>query len=143
MDLEYSLTDEQAIRFLKLRQMAPDAYEKLCKGCGLCCLYKYAVNRRVFYTRTCCEYLDTSTRRCRVYADRLGVQKGVCEKVTPDTVLRGGILPRTCGYVEYVFGPAKKQIKIDWARVKSSKGVNGFTDILKSVILQSCRWNKR
>ena len=33
---KYSLTDEQAIRFLKLRQMAPDAYEKLCKGCDLC-----------------------------------------------------------------------------------------------------------
>lgn len=138
----YDLSPEQVLRFEQLRLMSPAEYEKICKGCGLCCLYKLGTENTTFYTNMCCQYLDVKTKRCSVYCDRLKIQSAECEKVTPDSVLRG-MLPRTCGYVEYVFGPAKKQIKVNWGKVRPGCGVNDLFTLMKTVIFRSGSWNER
>ena len=145
MKKQYNLTPEQEQRAAELRNMSPDAYEKLCKGCGLCCLCKTGTENLVFYTRLCCNYLDIKTKRCAVYNNRLKERKYKCAKVTSDLVLEGDLLPRTCGYVEYVFGPAEQPINLDWSMIKHC----GNLDIsdpyvgLCNIILTSINWKQR
>lgn len=73
-------------------------WEQRCRRCGRCCYEKIEYEGAVFYTDIPCEYLDLSTRRCRVYARRHQVRPG-CAPLTPE-VLRSGILPADCPYVD-------------------------------------------
>lgn len=139
-----NLTYEQLLRFEQLRQMTPDAYEKICKGCGLCCLCKTGTDDFVVYTRLSCNWLDLKTKRCTVYNNRLRSQKYECAKVTPELAVQGDLLPRTCGYVEYIYGPATP-IKFDWSRVVPLGKVNeeDVLTMIKYMIIDSINWKHR
>lgn len=119
MTHQYALSNEEQEKFNQFKQMSPEAYEKICKRCGLCCLYKAHNSHYTIATRYCCKHLDTKTQKCKIYNNRTSYNSNDCISVVPDMVLDGTILPRTCGYVEYVFGPAPIVAKINWKRVKN------------------------
>ena len=145
MQQKYNLTQDQARRFKDLRKMPPEAYEKICKGCGLCCLCKIGISDITLYTRLCCNYLDIKTKRCEIYNSRLSTRKNDCAKVTPELALAGDLVPRTCGYVEYIFGPAKQPINLDWSMVQHCGNMdvgNPFIG-LHYAIADSINWKQR
>ena len=144
MKLKYNLTPEQARRFEQLRRMSPGAYEKICKGCGLCCLCKTGTDTMTLYTRLACNYLDLKTRRCKVYNQRLVHPEYECTKVTPELAVAGDLVPRTCGYVEYIFGPATP-IEFDWSRVRSlgNLDLDNPMDVIPNIIIDSVNWKHR
>ena len=79
--------------------MTPGDWELLCDGCGKCC----ELERSGF----ACPSLDCTTNRCSDYGNRL--DREMCLKVTPGNVaalLKGGMLPASCGYVRYMQGKA-------------------------------------
>ena len=145
MQQKYKLTPDQARRFKELRKMSPDAYEKICKGCGLCCLCKTGCDGFTLYTRLYCNYLDINTKRCKIYNSRLKDRANQCAKVTPELALAGDLVPRTCGYVEYIFGPAKEPINLDWSSVVhcGNMDVGDTFTALGYVILDSINWKQR
>lgn len=79
--------------------MTGDAWESLCRGCGLCCFEKIEdESGTIFYTQTPCRYLDVITRECRIYENRFTINPE-CIKLTPELVPTLHWLPRDCGYV--------------------------------------------
>lgn len=125
---KYKLTPTQYRRVKELRQMSPAEYDSICKRCGTCCLIKWQIQfsdewgplgtrkNDTAYLRCCCENLDINTHECRVYGGRLG--RSNCRKVTINTILADDLLPASCGYVEYVFGPAQFPAMPDWSEIK-------------------------
>ena len=115
--MKIQLTPEQQKRADTLAQMTPVEWDKICKKCGICCLAKIEINldlpcrkTSVLYLKQCCENFDIKTKKCTVYQTRLN--KPHCEKVDMNVILNTNILPASCGYVEYIFGPAKTPAKI-------------------------------
>ncbi len=144
------LTDEQQKRVNEMKKMTPEQWDNLCKGCGICCLCKIELEiepgaPRVFYARACCNGLDIKTKRCKIYKDRLKNKNTMCEKVDLDLILNRDLLPRTCGYIEYIYGPAPRKITVDWKNVKAEKDVNFKNEFcaLWHTILNSDTWNTR
>ena len=85
-------------------------WEAICERCGRCCYEKYDYRGKVFYSKTPCQHLDTSTRLCRIYERRLELRAD-CAQLTPDLV-RSGILPEDCPYVKkLVTDPAELREK--------------------------------
>lgn len=82
-----------------LAMMTPDEWEKLCDGCGRCCLLKLEDEdtSEVLYTDVACRLLDEGTCRCRDYAHRTRRVPG-CVVLTPDTLERLDWMPSTCAY---------------------------------------------
>ena len=82
-----------------LMEMNPSQWELLCDGCGICCLEKLqdVETGAVEYTAVACRYLDTSKCRCRVYENRLKVNRN-CVQITVDTLPQLGWLPGSCAY---------------------------------------------
>lgn len=77
-----------------------EEWERLCRGCGLCCFEKYEnANGSIFYTQTPCRYLDVVSRECRIYDNRFEINPE-CMKLTPYLVSTLSWLPRDCGYVD-------------------------------------------
>ena len=75
-----------------------NAWEDLCKRCGLCCFEKSVDLKGQFYTtKTPCQHLDIVSRECRVYRKRLDVGEG-CVKLTPEMVNKADWLPEDCAY---------------------------------------------
>ncbi len=72
-------------------------WEEICERCGRCCYEKYDYRGKIFYSDTPCEYLDTKTNQCRIYAQRSEINPG-CVRLTPELVV-SGILPPDCPYV--------------------------------------------
>ena len=144
MEIKYNLTPQQAQRFEQLRRMSPNAYEKICKGCGLCCLCKTGTDMITLYTRLSCNCLDLKTRRCMDYNNRLKVRENECVKVTPELALRGDLLPRTCGYVEYIYGPGAP-INFDWSCVRpvGQLDFDNLVDVIPNIITDSVNWKRR
>ena len=72
--------------------------EDLCKKCGICCRDKIWVgdNYTVKILNTKCKFLKENNL-CAVYGTRHRTTE-TCVSVT-DAIL-GGILPRSCGYIE-------------------------------------------
>ena len=79
--------------------MTPTEWEKLCDGCGRCCLHKlqYEDTGEVCYTNVACRLLDLQTCRCKKYEQR---QRFVpdCVALTADKVESLGWLPSSCAY---------------------------------------------
>ena len=71
--------------------------EAVCKKCGNCCRKKTQIGKKVIYLPYWCQYLDTTTRLCRVYSRRHEVHPG-CKTI--DEAIKMGILPADCAYVQ-------------------------------------------
>ncbi len=82
-----------------LFEMTPKEWELLCDGCAICCLEKLQDPQTgvVEYTAVACRYLDTGLCRCRVYANRLKVNRK-CVQITVDSISQMSWLPGTCAY---------------------------------------------
>jgi hypothetical protein len=89
------------LALLHLRKRSVDAWERLCTRCGLCCYERSGVagGVRIDLTRPC-PYLDTRTKRCRVYHRRFAVGAH-CSKVNLLHALFGRRMPLRCGYVRH------------------------------------------
>ncbi|MCL2825937.1 MAG: hypothetical protein FWD72_00860 [Eggerthellaceae bacterium] len=75
-------------------------WDDLCDRCGLCCYahsYSPAGDALVDFDDPC-EYLDTQTHLCRIFEDRLKVNK-YCGSVNLFRALFSPFLPPTCAYV--------------------------------------------
>ena len=82
-----------------LLEMSRKEWELLCDGCGICCLEKLQDTKTalVEYTAVACRHLDTSKCRCRIYPDRLKVNRN-CVQITPDSIPKLSWLPDSCAY---------------------------------------------
>lgn len=83
----------------RLDEMTPAEWESLCDGCGQCCLNKLEDEDtgEVYHTDLVCQYMDTDTCGCTVYAERLKKVPG-CTLITPQTLAKYHWLPYTCAY---------------------------------------------
>ena len=75
-------------------------WESICSKCGRCCYEKIDFEGKIYYTELPCEFLDTKTKMCRVYAERDSKRPG-CVRLTPEYV-KSGFLPADCPYVANV-----------------------------------------
>lgn len=125
--MKHKFTPLQRARINELRKMNRNEWDAICKRCGTCCLIKWHIcfsdewgpfgsrDQDTGYMRRCCEHLDTKTRECRMYGARLKTDN--CRQVTINTILDDELLPASCGYVEYVFGPAQIPANPDWTQI--------------------------
>ena len=83
-----------------LSQLNPDQWERLCDGCGKCCLHKLQdeASDQLFFTSVACRFLDLDQVRCRCYRERLQNNPD-CIVITKDN-LEAIVewLPLTCAY---------------------------------------------
>lgn len=146
--MKSELSKEQRVKVQELKKMSPQQWDSICKQCGICCLEKVNFKDRkdiVFYTDVCCEKFNTTTKKCNVYNDRFKIKGCGCKKVNLDVVLNKHLLPRTCGYVEYIFGPAPSKICVDWQKIIPANKANlsSTVGVLDHIILGSEKWNTR
>ncbi|NCN44673.1 MAG: YcgN family cysteine cluster protein [Piscirickettsiaceae bacterium CG_4_9_14_3_um_filter_43_564] len=82
-----------------LAEMTPNEWERLCDGCGLCCLTKLQDEEtdEIVYTRVVCRYSDLSTAACSDYENR-SVNVPSCVALTLERVAEFDWLPETCAY---------------------------------------------
>lgn len=82
-----------------LTEMTLDEWERLCDGCGKCCLEKLEDRwtRCISYTEVACRLLDVDSCRCANYAQRRHYVPE-CEQLTPANVRKFNWLPSTCAY---------------------------------------------
>ncbi|MDE2578751.1 MAG: YcgN family cysteine cluster protein [Hyphomicrobiales bacterium] len=82
-----------------LEDLTRSEWEKLCDGCGRCCLVKLEDEDtgRIHFTDVACALFDSGACRCRDYANR---QRKIadCIRLTPETVRAIPWLPQTCAY---------------------------------------------
>ena len=83
-----------------LGAMTPGEWEKLCDGCGRCCVVKLEDEDtgRVHYTDVACRLFDDATCRCGNYALRAKLVSGcvvLTPKALPEVVWW---LPLSCAY---------------------------------------------
>lgn len=107
-------------RILKMSQMDEEEWESLCKCCGICCLLKHTRREGTYYTGVACNNLDLSTKRCSIYSTRLKHAIS-CRKVDLPVVLRSGLLPDSCGYIEYIYGKADKDVSMDFRKILNER----------------------
>ena len=144
--MKYNLTAEQKKKVEELKNMSTEQWESLCKGCGLCCLCKISFNdSETLYTNVHCSNLNPITKSCSIYKDRLNIRSADCKKIDINIILNGKLIPRTCGYVEYVFGPAPFKIHLDWRTTKSERyaNMNNPLWLIRHLIFESGNWNSR
>lgn len=154
--MQAKLTPLQQSRANTLSRMTPAEWDAICKRCGVCCLNKMMVclvdgpsariiDKETVYLKRCCDKFDTKTRRCTVYHARLWQSN--CEKVTMDIILKGQLLPASCGYVEYIFGPAPYPACVPFNQVRSITDDEfeklSDTEKQQAVIPESILWNER
>lgn len=82
-----------------LATLSAAEWERLCDGCGRCCLHKLEDEESgdIFYTRIACAQLDVASCRCRRYAERAQVEPE-CALITPQNIAALDYLPETCAY---------------------------------------------
>ena len=82
-----------------LEEMTPAEWEKLCDGCGKCCLHKLedADTGEISYTNVACRLLDLGTCRCSDYKHRRMLVHD-CLQLSPKSIRELKWLPPTCGY---------------------------------------------
>lgn len=101
---EASLTDEHPPpapfwQRKRLDEMTPDEWERLCDGCGRCCLLKLEDEDTgdIYLSRVACRLLDLRSCRCSSYADRRDHVPD-CIQLTPGLVSELSWLPESCAY---------------------------------------------
>ena len=72
-------------------------WDSICCRCGRCCYEKIDFEGKIYYTDLPCEFLNTETKMCRVYAERDSKRPG-CIRLTQEAV-KQGFLPADCPYV--------------------------------------------
>lgn len=82
-----------------LEEMSPSEWERLCDGCGRCCLHKleFEDTGEVCYTAVACRLLDLRRCRCRDYEHRMELVDD-CLRLSPETLAEADWLPRSCAY---------------------------------------------
>ncbi|MEO1694192.1 MAG: YcgN family cysteine cluster protein [Pseudomonadota bacterium] len=95
-------TEQSTSRFWEAKQlseMTRDEWEKVCDGCGRCCLLKAEDEDtgEIHLTRLACRLLDRVSCRCGDYANRR-THVPDCIALTLTDVATLSWLPPTCGY---------------------------------------------
>ena len=151
--MEIQLTPEQQKRADTLSHMTPKEWDSICKQCGICCLGKVGMpitdnpvsddDIKIIYLKHCCENFDKKTRKCSIYQTRF--KNPNCEKVDMNIILKSKILPSSCGYVEYIFGPAKVPAKVNFSKLRPVPYNEEITmdQVVKDAIPGSFLWNER
>ncbi len=82
-----------------LEEMTLTEWEKLCDGCGRCCLNKLEDDDsgEIYYTNVACHLLDLQTCSCRDYPKRLQRVPG-CIEIKIQTAAQIRELPHSCAY---------------------------------------------
>ena len=82
-----------------LAELSRAEWEKLCDGCGKCCLHKVEDedSGEIHATNVACRLLDRHTGRCSNYRGRRAYVPD-CVRLTAGNVDRLGWLPSTCAY---------------------------------------------
>ncbi len=144
------LTAEQQLRVDELKRMSPQEWDAVCKGCGICCLCKTTICftptiKQTFFMDVCCNYLNLGTKKCTIYDKRLKVQAGKCRKVNLNLILNSDLLPSSCGYVEYIYGPSPVAVNVDFNQIRPIGNMdrNNLEEILPHIIKESCHWNQK
>lgn len=146
------LTAEQQKRAEKLSQMSQPQWDAVCKQCGMCCLCKIEEQSKkisdkieVLYLKRCCKHFDTKTCKCTIYKNRFNNPD--CRKVDINVVLNTDILPASCGYVEYIFGPAKHKPVVNFNKITPVEDDYEqkltLKQFMKDVIYNSILWTRR
>lgn len=88
-----------------LDELSRDEWERLCDGCGKCCLVKMRDTETdaVHYTDMACHLLDRTTARCSNYSLRHSMVPN-CVALTPDNVRTIDWLPESCAYTKRARG---------------------------------------
>lgn len=110
-----------------LEAFTPEEWEKLCDGCGRCCVHKFQDEDtgELLYTNVACQLLDCDSCRCSDYANRLEKVAG-CIKITPAMLANDeqrGWLPSSCAYRLV----AEKKPLFDWHPL-----ISGSDDLMLS-----------
>ncbi len=82
-----------------LGEMSAEEWERLCDGCGRCCLHKLEDidTGLFFYTNVACRLLDEESCRCMNYPDRLNIVHD-CLHLSADDAGQLEWLPTSCAY---------------------------------------------
>ncbi|KPA11713.1 Uncharacterized conserved protein UCP006173 [Candidatus Magnetomorum sp. HK-1] len=82
-----------------LEDLSYDQWEKLCDGCGQCCIHKLLNEDGTLYlTDLACKNLDTQNIWCRCY-DRRNDKQTLCTILKPINIVDNlNWLPETCAY---------------------------------------------
>ena len=84
-----------------LSEMTDSEWERLCDGCGRCCLNKLEEEEsadKTYYTDVGCRLLDGHSCRCSDYQRRLDLVED-CVRLTPESLKTIKWLPPSCAYV--------------------------------------------
>jgi len=84
---------------LPLDELSSEEWEKLCDGCGRCCLKKFADedSNEISYTRVVCRYFDEQTSLCGNYAARTELVAD-CLDVREMNLQVSTWMPDSCAY---------------------------------------------
>ena len=82
-----------------LHTLSDDEWERLCDGCGRCCMHKFedADTGDMLYTRVACRLFDDASCRCRDYGER-SLKVPDCLNLRSLSVDQMRWLPPTCAY---------------------------------------------
>jgi uncharacterized cysteine cluster protein YcgN (CxxCxxCC family) len=82
-----------------LEELSRDQWEKLCDGCGRCCLVKLEDEDTgdIHHTSVACKLLDAGSCRCGDYKNRKGIVPD-CVRLTLKKLAEIRWLPPTCAY---------------------------------------------
>lgn len=141
------LTPLQRQKIYELKTMPAEEYEKICKQCGVCCLCKMdlrPLETNTMFLRVHCAHLDVKTKRCNIYANRFRLAPDCC-KVDMNIILHSDLIPDSCGYREYIFGPAKNPAIVDLENTCPENQVDFDNpyEILSRIINESKNWTQR
>ncbi len=91
--------DEKFWQTKALEELTPIEWEKLCDGCGRCCLVKLEDEDTgaIYDTSVACHLFDSATCRCKDYDNRFKKVPD-CLDLDPDHVRKLTWLPDTCAY---------------------------------------------
>ncbi len=93
------MTDNDYWRHTPLDQMSTDEWERLCDGCGKCCVIKLEDydDGTIYYTDIGCTLLDGSTCSCTNYPKRKSIVPD-CVILSPSNLDALPWMPQTCAY---------------------------------------------